>query len=57
MREVPFEHLMSEPVIRIVVRSDEHLDEGLGFLAEELGLHSVVFGTGDVAWLDIGPRA
>ena len=30
VREVPFEHLMSEPVIRLVVRSDEHLDEGLG---------------------------
>ncbi len=56
VREVPFEDLMSEPVIRLVVRSDEHLDEGLGFLAEELGLHSVVFGTGDVAWLDIGPK-
>lgn len=56
VREVSFEHLMSEPVMRLVVRSDEHLDEGLGFLAEELGLHSVVFGTGDVAWLDIGPK-
>jgi Cof subfamily protein (haloacid dehalogenase superfamily) len=56
VREVPFEELKSEPAIRLVVRSDEHLDQGLGFLAEELGLHSVVFGTGDVAWLDIGPK-
>jgi hydroxymethylpyrimidine pyrophosphatase-like HAD family hydrolase len=56
VREVPIEQLTAEPAIRLVVRSDEHLDEGLGFLAEELGLHSVVFGTGDVAWLDIGPR-
>ena len=56
VREVPFEHLLNEPVMRVVVRSDEHVDEGLGFLAEELGLHSVVFGTGDVAWLDIGPQ-
>ena len=56
VREVPFEHLMAEPAIRLVVRSDEHLDRGLGFVAEELGLHSVVFGTGDVAWLDIGPK-
>ena len=56
VREVPLDHLMSEPVIRLVVRSDDHLDEGLGFIAEELGLHSVVFGTGDVAWLDIGPK-
>jgi hydroxymethylpyrimidine pyrophosphatase-like HAD family hydrolase len=56
VREVPFEHLMAEPAIRLVVRSDAHLDQGLGFVAEELGLHSVVFGTGDVAWLDIGPK-
>jgi Cof subfamily protein (haloacid dehalogenase superfamily) len=56
IREVPFERLTDEPAIRLVVRSDEHLDQGLGFLAEELGLHSVVFGTGDVAWLDIGPK-
>ena len=53
---MPFEHLLAEPAIRLVVRSEDHLDEGLGFLAEQLGLHSVVFGTGDVAWLDIGPR-
>ena len=56
VREVPFDRLLDDPVIRVVVRSDEHLDEGLGFLAEELGLHSVVFGTGDIAWLDIGPQ-
>jgi Cof subfamily protein (haloacid dehalogenase superfamily) len=56
VREVPFDELASEPAIRLVVRSEEHLDEGLGFLAAELGLHSVVFGVGDVAWLDIGPR-
>jgi Cof subfamily protein (haloacid dehalogenase superfamily) len=56
IREVPFELLTEEPAIRLVIRSDEHLDQGLGFLAEELGLHSVVFGTGDVAWMDIGPK-
>ena len=56
VREVPFDRLLDDPVIRVVVRSDEHLDDGLGFLAEELGLHSVVFGTGDIAWLDIGPQ-
>lgn len=56
IREVPFDHLLAEPVMRVVVRSEDHLDEGLGFLARELGLHSVVFGTGDVAWLDIGPQ-
>jgi Cof subfamily protein (haloacid dehalogenase superfamily) len=56
VREVPFEHLLEAEAMRLVVRSDEHVDEGLGFLAEELGLHSVVFGTGDIAWLDIGPQ-
>lgn len=56
VREVPFKMLMEEPAIRLVIRSDDHLDEGLGFLAEQLGLHSVVFGTGDVAWMDIGPK-
>lgn len=56
IREVPFEELLAQPVIRVVVRSDAHMDEGLGHLAEELGLHSVVFGVHDVAWIDIGPQ-
>jgi Cof subfamily protein (haloacid dehalogenase superfamily) len=56
IREVSFEELSEEPVIRVVVRSDEHMDEGLGHLAEELGLHSVVFGVAETAWLDIGPQ-
>lgn len=56
VREVPFEALTEEPAIRLVIRSDEHVDQGLGFLATELGLHSVVFGTGDVAWMDIGAK-
>lgn len=54
--EVPFDELLTKPAIRLVVRSDAHLETGLGHLATELGLHSVVFGIGDVAWLDIGPR-
>lgn len=56
IREVPFEELLSTPAIRLVVRSNAHLETGLGHLATDLGLHSVVFGIGDVAWLDIGPR-
>ncbi len=57
VREVPFEHLMSEPVDppRRAQRASTST-RASGFLAEELGLHSVVFGTGDVAWLDIGPK-
>lgn len=56
IREVSYEDLLTQNVIRVVVRSDAHLDEGLGHLAEELGLHSVVFGVAEVAWLDIGPQ-
>ena len=56
IREVSFEELLHTPVIRVVVRSDDHLDEGLGHVAADLGLHSVVFGVAEVAWLDIGPQ-
>ncbi len=56
IREVGFDALLSEPVIRVVVRSDSHLDAGLGHLASDLGLHSVVFGVAEVAWMDIGPQ-
>ena len=55
VREVDFDNLISEPVIRLVVRSDEHMDAGLGHVAAELGLHSVVFGISQFAWMDIGP--
>ena len=58
VREVPFAELLDEPVIRLVVRSedDQHMNDGLGHLAKQLGLHSVVFGVAEVAWLDIGPQ-
>ncbi|HAN70885.1 MAG TPA: HAD family hydrolase [Actinobacteria bacterium] len=56
IRETSFEELLAHPVIRVVVRSDAHLDEGLGHLAQDLGLHSVVFGVAEVAWMDIGPQ-
>lgn len=56
IREVPFEHLLTDPVVRLVVRSDEHADTGLGHIAAQLGMHSVIFGVGETAWMDIGPR-
>ena len=56
IREVSFAELSEAPVVRVVVRSDEHMDQGLGHLADELGLHSVVFGVAETAWLDIGPQ-
>lgn len=54
--EVPFEHLTSRPVTRVVVRSDAHVNQGFGDIARSLGLHSVVFGVSDVAWMDLGPQ-
>ena len=55
LREVPFDHLLTEPVVRLVVRSDEHVETGFGEIVEQMGLHSVIFGVGDTAWMDIGP--
>ena len=56
IREVPFEHLLTDPVTRIVVRSDEHRDTGFDDIAAQMGLHTVIFGVGDVAWMDVGPK-
>ena len=56
IREVPFEHLLTDPVTRIVVRSDAHVDSGFGEIAAQMGLHSVIFGVAKVAWMDIGPQ-
>lgn len=52
--EVPFEDLAREPVVRVIVRSENHVDEGLGTLAQHLDMHSIGFGVTDVAWLDLG---
>jgi len=57
IRKVPFEHLLAEPVTRVVVRSAEHADEGFGSIARDLGMHSVIFGVGHDAWMDIGPQS
>lgn len=54
IREVPWADLTRDPVVRVIVRSDDHLDEGLGHVVEHLHLHSIAFGVTDVAWLDLG---
>ncbi|MDA9863417.1 Cof-type HAD-IIB family hydrolase [bacterium] len=54
IREVPRESLAAEPVVRIVARSDAHLENGLGPVIEHLDMHSIAFGVTDVAWLDLG---
>ncbi|MEI6363877.1 MAG: HAD family hydrolase [Actinomycetes bacterium] len=56
VREVPFDHLLDEPIVRIVVRSEEHTEEGFGPIVERLGYQSVIYGVADVAWLDVGPK-
>lgn len=56
IREVPFEHLLRDPVIRLVVRSEQHVDTGFGPIVEKLGYVSAIFGVGEVAWLDVAAR-
>ena len=56
VREVPFEHLFSNPVVRLVVRSEQHTNTGFGEIVEALGYESVIFGVADVAWMDIGGK-
>ncbi len=52
--EAPLAELAAQPVVRVIARSDAHLDAGLGYVAEHLGMHSISFGVTDVAWLDLG---
>lgn len=54
IREVPYEALIEDPVVRVIVRSDDHLDQGLGPLIRHLDTHSIAFGVTNVAWLDLG---
>ncbi|MBK9738884.1 MAG: HAD family phosphatase [Actinobacteria bacterium] len=56
IREVPFEHLLEEPIVRLVVRSEAHTDGGFGPIVEKLGYQSVIYGIAEVAWLDVGPK-
>lgn len=58
IREVDYEHLLDEQAVRLVVHSDadEHLSDGFGDIARQLGLHTVIYGVGDRAWMDIGPQ-
>lgn len=56
IREVPFEHLLTDPIVRVVVRSEKHTDEGFGAIIERLGYQSVIYGIAEVAWMDVGPK-
>lgn len=54
IHEVPMDELTRNPVVRVIVRSDQHIEQGLGSVVEHLDMHSIAFGVTDVAWLDIG---
>ena len=54
IREVPFDALSADPVVRVVIRSSDHMEEGLGPIVRHLDMHSIAFGITDVAWLDLG---
>jgi Cof subfamily protein (haloacid dehalogenase superfamily) len=54
IREVAAEDLVRHPVVRVIVRSDDHLEEGLGHIVAHLDMHTITFGVTDVAWLDLG---
>ncbi len=54
IREVPLDELTRAPVVRFLVRSDEHTGPDLGAVVRHLDMHSIAFGTTDVAWLDLG---
>lgn len=56
VREMPLEDIRELEAVRLVIRSEEHMEEGLGHLVAELDLHEVEFGIAKVAWLDVGPK-
>jgi Cof subfamily protein (haloacid dehalogenase superfamily) len=54
VREVPYEALLEQPAVRVIVRSEDHVAEDIGPLVAHLDMHSIAFGMTDVAWLDVG---
>lgn len=54
VREVPYADLLEQPAVRVIVRSEEHVEEDIGPLVAHLDMHSIAFGMTDVAWLDVG---
>jgi Cof subfamily protein (haloacid dehalogenase superfamily) len=54
--ETPLEHLIGEPVSRVVVLSPGQSVEDFLDVISEVGLHSVSYSIGYTAWLDISPE-
>jgi Cof subfamily protein (haloacid dehalogenase superfamily) len=53
---VPFDHLSSMPVCRIVVVSPGDTEQDFVELVERIGLNEVSYAVGWTAWLDIAPQ-
>lgn len=53
--EAPFEDLLGQPVIRVVVVSPEHSEAEFTEIVAGLGLHQVAYAIGWTAWMDIAP--
>ena len=53
IRQVPMEHLLQVPSVRLVVRSASLAEVGFGEVIERTGVHTTVYGIGDVAWMDV----
>lgn len=53
---VPFDHLSSTPVCRIVVVSPGDTEKDFVDLVERIGLNEVSYAVGWTAWLDIAPQ-
>lgn len=53
---VPFDELVGEDAIRVVVISPNHDQEDFLRVVEEMGLHRVSYAVGWTAWLDIAPE-
>jgi len=56
IEQTTLEDLTKEPVVRLVMRSDNHTGDAFGEAAAQLGYHQVVYGVADVAWMDVGPH-
>jgi len=56
VREMRLEEIRELEAVRLVIRSEDHMEEGLGHLVSEMGMHEVQFGIAKVAWLDVGPK-
>ena len=53
IRQVPREHLLNDPVTRLVVHSVSLAEVGFGEIVRRTGVHTTIFGIGEAAWMDV----